>query len=161
MFFYDLPRFSIDLDFNLLDTTKEDLVYKRIRTIILSHGTIHDEARRFFGPILVLDYGMNERKLKVEISKRDFSDRYEIKSLMGQSIKVMVQEDLLAHKLCALLDRPTITNRDVFDIWFLFNPSGKQSLPRRHLSHEIEVFKVFLKLYSLINVILLLLKVVQ
>ncbi|MBT7092956.1 MAG: nucleotidyl transferase AbiEii/AbiGii toxin family protein, partial [Bacteroidetes bacterium] len=62
-----------------------------------------------------------ERKLKVEISKRDFSDRYEIKSLMGQSIKVMVQEDLLAHKLCALLDRPTITNRDVFDIWFLLS----------------------------------------
>jgi len=121
MFFYDLPRFSVDLDFNLLDITKEDLVYEKIRTIILSHGTIHDEARKFFGPILVLDYGINERKLKVEISKRNFSDRYESKSLMGQSIKVMVQEDLLAHKLCALLDRPTITNRDVFDIWFLLS----------------------------------------
>ncbi len=121
MFFYDLPRFSVDLDFNLLDITKEDLVYEKVRTIILSHGTIHDEVRKFFGPILVLDYGMNERKLKVEISKRNFPDRYEIKSLMGQSIKVMVQEDLLAHKLCALLDRPSITNRDVFDIWFLLS----------------------------------------
>jgi hypothetical protein len=30
----------------------------------------------------------------------------------------MVQEDLFAHKLCALLDRSGITNRDIFDCWF-------------------------------------------
>ena len=28
MFFYDLPRFSVDLDFNLLDLTKEKAVYE-------------------------------------------------------------------------------------------------------------------------------------
>lgn len=121
MFFYDLPRFSVDLDFNLLDSAKENLVYEKIRDILLAFGNIHDEAKKFYGPILVLDYGMSERKLKVEISKRNFPDRYEIKNLMGQSIKVMVPEDLLAHKLCALLDRPTLTNRDVFDIWFLLS----------------------------------------
>lgn len=121
MFFYDLPRFSVDLDFNLLDSSKVDLVYNKIQNILLSHGTIHDEAKKFYGPILVLDYGLNERKLKVEISNRSFTDNYEIKTLMGQSVKVMVQEDLLANKLCALLDRPAITNRDVFDIWFLLS----------------------------------------
>lgn len=121
MFFYDLPRFSVDLDFNLLDSTKENLVCEKIRNIVLAHGKIHVEAKKFYGSILVLDYGMSERKLKVEISNRNFPDRYEIKNLMGQSIKVMVPEDLLAHKLCALLDRPTLTNRDVFDIWFLLS----------------------------------------
>ncbi|MEA1876852.1 MAG: nucleotidyl transferase AbiEii/AbiGii toxin family protein [Bacteroidota bacterium] len=121
MFFYDLPRLSVDLDFNLLDSTKENLVYEKIRNIVLAYGNIHDEVKKFYGPILVLDYGMSERKLKVEISNRNFPDRYEIKNLMGQSIKVMVPEDLLAHKLCALLDRPTLTNRDVFDIWFLLS----------------------------------------
>lgn len=30
----------------------------------------------------------------------------------------MVQEDMFAHKLCALLDKNTITNRDIFDCWF-------------------------------------------
>jgi len=102
MFFYDLPRFSVALDFNLLDPSKVDLVYDKVRSIILTHGSIYDEAKKHFGPILVLDYGLNERKLKVEISSRIFNDRYEIKNLMGQSIKVMVREDLLAHKLCAL-----------------------------------------------------------
>ena len=121
MFFYDLPRFSVDLDFNLLDDEKEGLVFERIRSILLRYGRIHDEARKYFGPVFVLDYGMHERKLKVEISRRDFPDRYEIKSLMGQSVKVMVVEDMLAHKLCALLDRASITNRDVFDLWFLLS----------------------------------------
>jgi predicted nucleotidyltransferase component of viral defense system len=30
MFFYDLPRFSVDLDFNLLNPDKEDVVYGKI-----------------------------------------------------------------------------------------------------------------------------------
>jgi hypothetical protein len=33
----------------------------------------------------------------------------------------MVQEDLFAHKLCALLDRASITNRDIFDCWFFMD----------------------------------------
>jgi len=30
----------------------------------------------------------------------------------------MVQSDMFAHKLCALLDRNAITNRDIFDCWY-------------------------------------------
>lgn len=118
MFFYDLPRFSVDLDFNLTDNNKEDIVYKKVRKIVLKYGSIFDEAKKFYGPILVLDYGMGERKLKVEISNRNFYDRYEIKNLLGINIKVMIQPDMFAHKLCALLDRNAVTNRDIFDSWF-------------------------------------------
>jgi predicted nucleotidyltransferase component of viral defense system len=118
MFLYDLPRFSVDLDFNLLDSSKEDIVYRKIRKILLKYGTIFDEAKKFYGPLIVLDYGFNERKLKVEISNRYFDDRYEIKNILGINVKVMVKEDMFAHKLCALLDRNSIANRDVFDCWF-------------------------------------------
>jgi len=119
MFFYNLPRFSVDLDFNLLVVEKEIYTYKKLRQIILKYGKIFDEATKFFGPLIVLDYGMNERKLKVEISNRLFDNRYEIKNLLGINMKVMVQEDMFAHKLCALLDREAIANRDIFDSWFL------------------------------------------
>ena len=44
MFFYNLPRFSTDLDFNLLNEEKETEVYERVRKIILKYGKIHDEA---------------------------------------------------------------------------------------------------------------------
>lgn len=118
MMFYDLPRFSIDLDFDLLNKDKEKLVYEKVRKIILSYGSIHDEASKFFGPLLVLDYGLDERKLKVEISNRMFGSSYEIRNYLGINMQVMVVADMFAHKLCALLDRDSSTNRDIFDIWF-------------------------------------------
>lgn len=118
MLFYGLPRFSVDLDFNLLVAEKEDYVYKKLRKILLNYGGIFDEARKFHGPILVLDYGLGERKLKVEISNRMFKDRYEIKNFLGINMKVMVISDMFAHKLCALLDRNSLAGRDVFDCWF-------------------------------------------
>jgi len=118
MLFYGLPRFSVDLDFNLILPKKEALVYQKVRKILLKHGTIYDEAEKFYGPLVVLNYGMGERKLKVEISNRRFDDRYEVKSFLGISMKVMVQADMFAHKLCTLLDRDSITNRDIFDCWF-------------------------------------------
>ena len=118
MFFYDLPRFSVDLDFNLLDDSKEDIIYNRMRRILLRYGTLDDEARKFFGPIFVLNYGKDERKLKVEISTRKFDNHYETKNLMGIEMRVLTKPDMFAHKLCALLDRNEVTGRDVFDCWF-------------------------------------------
>ena len=118
MFFYDLPRFSVDLDFNLLDPAKEKTVYEKVQKILLKYGKIFDEAMKFYGPIIVLDYGVDERKLKVEISNRQWNDRYEIKNLLGINMQVMVAPDMFAHKLCALLDRGEVTNRDIFDSWF-------------------------------------------
>ena len=118
MFFYNLPRFSVDLDFNLLDREKEKKVYEKVRKILLKYGKIHDEAMKFYGPIIVFDYGMGERKLKVEISNREYDNHYEIKNLLGIEMKVLSLPDMFAHKLCALLDRSEVTSRDIFDCWF-------------------------------------------
>lgn len=117
MFFYDLPRFSVDLDFNLIDG-KADVVYAKVRKILLKYGKIFDEAEKFYGMIIVLDYAFGERKLKVEISNRAFDNHYEIKNLLGINMQVMTMPDMFSHKLCALLDRNVVTNRDIFDCWF-------------------------------------------
>ena len=119
MFFYDLPRFSVDLDFNLIDAGMEGVVLRKIRKILLKYEKI---------------YGITERKLKVEISKRIFENRYEIKDLLGINVKVMLQEDMFAHKLCALLDRNVIANRDIFDCWFFLQrktPVNKEIVESR------------------------------
>jgi predicted nucleotidyltransferase component of viral defense system len=118
MFFHNLPRFSTDLDFNLLDVPKEEEVYNRVKKIVQKYGQIHDEAIKQHGIIIVLDYGIGERKLKIEISNRQFENHYEIMNYLGLQMRVMVKEDMFAHKLCALLDRTEITSRDVFDCWF-------------------------------------------
>ena len=121
MFFYELPRFSVDLDFNLLTPEKEEFVYRKIRKIALKYGKIHDEAQKFYGSIIVLDYGISERKLKIEFSNRLSTDEYDIRNFLGINIKTMTLTDMFSHKLCALLDRSTIVNRDIFDCWFLMS----------------------------------------
>jgi predicted nucleotidyltransferase component of viral defense system len=118
LFFYGLPRFSVDLDFHLIQPEQQTVAFDKIRSIVLKYGKIHDEAVKHFGLIIVLDYGSGERKLKLEISNRPFDNHYEIKNLLGISMNVMTGPDMFAHKVCALLDRTSFTNRDLFDCWF-------------------------------------------
>jgi hypothetical protein len=124
----------VDLDFHLIKTEKQTLVFEKIRKIVLKYGKIHDEAIKHYGLIIVLDYGTGERKLKLEISNRPFNNHYEIKNLLGISMTVMTQADMFAHKVCALLDRTSFTNRDLFDCWFFMQqqtPINKQIVEER------------------------------
>ena len=116
MLFHGLTRFSTDLDFNLLDASQTENVYHLLHQLLLKFGTIDDEAMKFYGPILVLNYGKGERMLKIEVSNRDYPNHYELKSLLGTDIRVMTMPDMFAHKLCALGER--ITPRDIYDVWF-------------------------------------------
>jgi hypothetical protein len=87
----------------------------------LKYGEIHDEAQKVFGSLFVLDYGITERKLKIEISNRQSHDSYNIRNLLGININVMTIADMLANKLCALLNRRNVVNRDIFDCWFFLS----------------------------------------
>lgn len=69
MLFHGLTRFSTDLDFNLPDASKTEYVYQELHNLLLKFGTIDDEAMKFYGPILVLNYGKGER-----ITPRDIYD---------------------------------------------------------------------------------------
>lgn len=120
MFFYQLPRFSVDLDFNLLAPEREQYVFERLQEVLSKYGRIIDAAQKFYGPVIVLDYGAGERNLKVEVSNRIYSNpnHYEVRNLLGINVNLLTAPDMFAHKLCALLDRTETTNRDVFDCWF-------------------------------------------
>ncbi len=132
MFFHGLPRFSTDLDFNLLDESKVDFVYEKVRNILSKFGKIDDEAKKFFGPVMVLDYGKGERMLKVEISARHFDNHYEMKTLAGTDIRVLTIPDMFAHKLCAMGER--LSPRDVFDVWFF--------LQKKHASINEQIVRI-------------------
>ena len=119
MLFYNLTRFSTDLDFNLLDKSKIESAYRRIRNLLLRFGSIEDEAVNFYGAIFVLSYGKGERMLKIEISTRQYDNHYEVKNFMGTDIRIMTLQDMFAHKLCAMGER--ITPRDVYDVWFFLH----------------------------------------
>ena len=136
-FFYDLNRFSVDLDFDLLDGDKEDYVFDRVKAIIENYGTLKEARKKRFNLFYILAYDdkdINAQNVKVEINRREFGSKYEVKSFLGISMQVMVKEDMAAHKLCAMYERIGKTNRDIFDVQFFLShdwPVNKKIVEER------------------------------
>lgn len=120
--FYDLGRFSVDLDFDLLKGDKESFIFDKVEKILREYGTIKEKYRKKHTLLFVISYDEKSQNIKVEINRRVFGSRYELKNYLGISMLIMVREDMFAHKLVAVLERTKIANRDVYDIWhFLRN----------------------------------------
>lgn len=142
--FYELNRFSVDLDFDLLDESKEEYVFARIEQISKKYGTLKDMERKRFNLLFVLSYEDRIRKLKIEINRREFGSRYEIQSYLGVSMLVMVKEDMFAHKLMAMHERVGKTSRDIYDVWFFLEhrwPINKTIIERRSGVTFSELFR--------------------
>ncbi|KKR79791.1 MAG: hypothetical protein UU24_C0002G0027 [Candidatus Nomurabacteria bacterium GW2011_GWA2_40_9] len=121
LLFYELPRFSVDLDFDLLDESKEDFIFEKILKIVGKYGEVKDAEKKRFNLFFLLSYKNKEKNtqnVKVEINRRIFGSKYEVRFYNGISMLVMVKEDMFAHKLVAMYDRFGETNRDIFDVWF-------------------------------------------
>lgn len=118
LLFYGLNRNSVDLDFDLLDESKEVEVFKKIQQISASYGTITDSQMKRFNLLNVISYAPGTQKIKIEINHRKFGSHYELKTLLGISMLVMVKEDIFAHKLMAMYERVGKTSRDIFDVYF-------------------------------------------
>lgn len=117
--FYGLDRFSTDLDFNALT---ENLDVEEITKVIGDYGiedsNFTDKRLTWFW---LLNYAKKTMNIKLEVSKRDYPDTYEIKEMLGVRIKCMTQDCMFAHKLCAITDRSKLANRDLYDTLFMFN----------------------------------------
>lgn len=118
LMFYGLDRFSVDLDFDLLDESQEKIVFDRMLNIVERYGTIKESHVKRFNLFIVLSYEDKAHNVKVEINRRQFGSRYEIKTYLGISLQVMVIEDMFAHKLMAMYERAGKTSRDIYDVWF-------------------------------------------
>lgn len=121
LLFYGLNRNSVDLDFDLLDESKEVEVFEKIQKITASYGTITDAYIKKFNLLNIISYAPGAQKIKVEVNRRNFGSRYELKTLLGISMLVMVEADMYAHKLMAMYERVGKTSRDIFDVYFFEN----------------------------------------
>lgn len=118
MLFYDLPRLSVDLDFDLLDSDKKEMVFRKIKVILGRHGVIREAIDKRFTLFFLVSYEKGEHMIKVDISKRKSNSAFHAKSYLGVSVLVMKEGDMVAGKLSALLTRRKFAMRDVFDLWF-------------------------------------------
>jgi predicted nucleotidyltransferase component of viral defense system len=132
--FYELNRVSLDLDFDLLDEAKEDYIFEKVEKIAREYGKIKESRKKRFNLFLLLSYEDDAPNIKIEINRREFGSRYEVKSYLGISMKVMVREDMFAHKLVAMYERMGAANRDIYDVWFFLNkdwPINKKIVEER------------------------------
>ena len=88
LLFYELNRFSVDLDFDLLDPEKEDYVLKRVGEIAQVYGKIKDQAKKHHTIFFELSYDDGGRNLKIEISRRNFGSKFEILNYFGIFMKL-------------------------------------------------------------------------
>jgi predicted nucleotidyltransferase component of viral defense system len=134
LLFYDLNRDSVDLDFDLLDESKEAEVFEKINKITASYGTIIDSRIKHFNLLNVISYSPGAQKIKVEVNRRNFGSKYEVVTLLGISMLVMIREDMFAHKLMAMHERVGKTSRDIYDVWFFLKnnwPINKEIVEQR------------------------------
>ncbi len=116
--FYGLDRFSVDLDFDLLDESKKEIVFLRVKDIAKNYGKIKDAREKRYNLFFLVSHKEKSQNIKIEINLRKFGSRYELKSYLGISMLVMVREDMFAHKLVAMYERIGKTNRDIYDVHF-------------------------------------------
>lgn len=117
---YGLPRFSVDLDFDLLNDTPENRVrvFERIHGILSKYGEIKDEQAKIWTIFFSLSYGFGEHQIKVEINTRATGATYRPESYLGLPILAMVKESMCAAKLVALTKRKLFVARDLYDVHF-------------------------------------------
>ncbi len=118
-FFHNLPRFSVDLDFDLLNSSSDkELIFSKIENILKKYGTIKEKRIKRWTIFFLLSYGDEDHNIKVEISTRSHNNQYEMKEYLGISMLTAKKETLFAGKLIALTGRKNIAMRDVYDIYF-------------------------------------------
>ena len=137
LMFYDLKRSSVDLDFDLLnqtDESKEKEIFDRILKIAQSHGEIRESRIKRYNLLIIFSYDPKAQNVKIEVNRREFGSRYELKTLLGISMLVMVREDMFANKIMAMYERVGKTSRDVFDVYFFAKnswPINKEIVEKR------------------------------
>ena len=134
LLFYDLSRDSVDLDFDLLDESKEQVVFEKIQKILSAYGKIVDSRIKRFNLVNIISYDTKSQNIKLEVNRRDFGSKYDLKTLLGISMLVMVRDDMFAHKLMAMHERVGKTSRDIYDVWFFLKnnwPINKEIVEQR------------------------------
>ena len=133
LLFYKLPRFSVDLDFDLTINLKKDSpelqeFVDKMSALLSSKFEIKDQSAKYNTLFWLISYGTGLAHIKVEVSTRDNPfNHYNLVPFYGTTIKVIDLKDMMAHKLVTVTERGILANRDLFDIhYFLGLPEASQ-----------------------------------
>lgn len=143
--FYELIRFSTDLDFNL---RSDQFDHEEVTKILKKYITVEDFSSKSNTWFWLGSYGKGLQKIKIEVSKREYPDKYLNMNYFGILIPTMAPEYMFAHKLCAITDRKKVQNRDLYDAWFMFDKQWEPNdeiIELRTGRSKIEYYKDLIK----------------
>ncbi len=138
--FYNLPRISVDLDFNLINEDKKNIVFEKLKKILNNFGKLEATEKRY-SLFFLLTYEKTQRKIKVEVSKRAIHPQYEVKNYLGIPILVVNKQGLSSGKLNAFLTRKKFASRDLFDLWFILKNefSFDEDFLKKQTSYDLQI----------------------
>jgi len=121
LLFYDLNRFSFDLDFDILKPfIKQDL--SKVKNALLKNGNIKDFYEKKFTTFFLFDYQRNYPNIKIEFNKRIWqNNHYKTVWFMGVRMQITDEQTLFTNKLVALTTRKQAVARDLFDVYYFLN----------------------------------------
>lgn len=112
-----LPRFSTDLDFDLIQDSPD--IIPLLEKIVNKLGKVKDKHNKRFSYFILMDYGAHHHNIKIEISKKKYiNNTYEQVNFFWTPIRAMANDAIFTNKLLALHTR--YKNRDLFDVHFFF-----------------------------------------
>ena len=117
--FYDLPRISLDLDFDILEPFNEGDI-DRLREILERRGSVQDFREKHFTIFFLLNYEKGAPNIKIEFNKRIWKHNvYKPVWFLGVEMKIADEPTLLTNKIVALTDRKMAVARDLYDSYYL------------------------------------------
>jgi len=154
LLFYGLNRFSEDLDFTMINEIDSEKLVANIKKDLENMGIKHkisgikeDNLSLSFkigaeGPLFERE--IERCFVKVDISKREkvkesniLELKTDYKGIIGFSVKIMSEKEILSEKIRALLTRNQ--SRDLFDIYFLLKKGIK--FDKNLVEKKLEYYK--------------------
>ncbi|MDZ7696987.1 MAG: nucleotidyl transferase AbiEii/AbiGii toxin family protein [Deltaproteobacteria bacterium] len=120
--FYDLPRYSEDIDYDALQGVSSEELIGTIKSLCIKKGwEMTDAAVKHYTVLVELRFKGPDRNfhIKIEISTREKELRTAILFLRGVPVVTLEPCFMMTEKLFTFLDRGA--GRDIFDVWFILS----------------------------------------
>lgn len=132
--FYNLPRASLDLDFDVLTPLATQEI-DNLKIILRKHGAIKEFRDKQFTLFFLLDYQKYAPNVKLEFNKRVWkNNQYNSVWFLGVEMKIADQATVLTNKMVALTNRRQPVPRDLFDIYYFLKlgfPANEKLIKER------------------------------
>ncbi len=116
--FYNLPRASFDLDFDILTPLTES-EKDSLKIILQKHGKIKSFRDKYFTLFFLLDYQKDAPNIKIEFNKRIWkNNEYNSIWFLGVEMKITDKATMFTNKMVALGNRKQPVARDLFDVYY-------------------------------------------